>query len=195
MDNTSKVNTWAIPAAIIVAGILIAGAVFLNGQKSGNIAVNNNDGTPVSGKVNLKPVSSADHVLGDLSKAEVVIVEYSDLECPYCKKFQATLHQAVQEYGDKVAWVYRHFPVHSQAYKEAEASECVAEIGGNDKFFKFIDQIFAVSKTDNNLDPKVLTTTAVGLGIDKTQFENCLNSGKYASLVTQQGQDAVTAGG
>jgi protein-disulfide isomerase len=189
-----KSNSFAIPVAIIVAGALIAGAVYLSGQ--GKTVAPTTDGTnPSPTKVTVQPVTSSDHVLGDVSKAKVVIVEYSDLECPFCKNFQTTLHQAVAEYGDKVAWVYRHFTVHSNAPHEAEASECVAELGGNAKFFQYIDKIFSISKSDNNLDPKLLTTTAVSLGINQSQFQSCLDSGKYASLVSQESQDAVASGG
>jgi protein-disulfide isomerase len=189
--NTPKTNSFAIPAAIVIAGALIAGAVYLSGQ--GSQIGNGNTNTDPE-KVEVIAPNPNEHVLGDLKKAKVVIVEYSDLECPFCKTYQNTLHQIVNHYGDKVAWVYRHFNVHTNAPYQAQASECVAELGGNDKFFKFIDKIFAVTKSDNNLDPKILTSTAVELGIDKTQFQSCLDSGKYKSLVDQQTQDAIESG-
>ncbi len=197
--ESSKMNSFAIPLAIIVAGGLIAGAVYLSGQNgsSNKVASNANvaGAVPPASKVNVKPPTDADHVIGDLSKAKVVMIEYSDLECPFCKNFQTTLHQAVTEYGDKVAWVYRHFDVHSNAPYEAQAAECAADVGGKDKFFPFIDKIFSISKSDNNLNPTLLTKTAVDLGIDKAKFQTCLDSGKFKALVDQQSLDAQAAGG
>lgn len=98
--------------------------------------------------INLDPVSPDDHYFGS-KDAEVVIVEYSDLECPYCAKFHDTLHQLVTDYNGKVAWVYRHLPltqIHATAEDKALASECVAELGGNDAFWKYIDNIFEKTK-------------------------------------------------
>lgn len=92
---------------------------------------------------NLKPVTSADHIRGDIN-APVKIVEFSDIDCPFCKRFHTTMLEVMNTYGKegKVAWVYRHFPLtqlHPDAANKAEASECVAELGGNDKFWEFVD--------------------------------------------------------
>lgn len=96
-----------------------------------------------SSEINLDPVGADDHYFGS-KDAEVVIVEYSDLECPYCAKFHQTMHQLITDYNGKVAWVYRHLPLkmHENAEEKAVASECVSELGGNDAFWKYIDNIF-----------------------------------------------------
>lgn len=101
-------------------------------------------------------VTAADHIKGSIN-APVKIVEYSDLECPFCKMFHATLQEIISdpEYKDKVAWVYRHFPLtqlHSKAPKEAEATECAAEVGGNEGFWKFVDKINEITPANNKLD-------------------------------------------
>src|SRR6185436_7093141 len=91
----------------------------------------------VGNRVEMEPVTEKDHILGN-PNAEVIMVEYSDLECPFCKEFHSTLRRVMNEYGKdgKVAWVYRHFPIdslHPKARKEAEATECAAELGGESK--------------------------------------------------------------
>ncbi|EKD62822.1 MAG: DSBA oxidoreductase, partial [uncultured bacterium] len=75
------------------------------------------------------PVTGKDHLRGN-KDAQIVMIEYSDFECPFCQRFQATMEQVLAEYGDQVAWVYRHYPLsfHANAQKEAEASECANEL-------------------------------------------------------------------
>ena len=73
--------------------------------------------------INIKPITSKDHLRGDLKKAQAVIVEFSDYDCPFCHRFHPTVQQIVSDYGDKVAWVYRHFPLdslHPNARKKAD---------------------------------------------------------------------------
>ena len=102
--------------------------------------------------INLKPISAEDHILGKLD-APIIIVEYSDLECPFCKVFHRTMHEVMDKYGkdNKVAWIYRQFPIdslHSKARKEAEATECANELGGNDGFWKFTDEVFGTTNSN-----------------------------------------------
>lgn len=146
----------------------------------------------------LQPVDSkTDHIRGDLSKATVAVIEYSDMECPFCKRVHPTFQQMMKEYGDKVVWVYRHFPLsfHANAHKEAEASECVAELGGNDAFWKFLDYVF--DKTTSNgtgfpLDQ--LPVAAKQAGVDEKKFQSCLDSGKYVKLVDDEESSGASAG-
>jgi len=84
-----------------------------------------------------------DHILGS-PDAQILIIEYSDLECPYCKKFNETMKEVVAESNDNVAWVYRHWVVHPSALPKASASECAAKIKGNDAFWKYIDLVFGL---------------------------------------------------
>lgn len=94
----------------------------------------------------IKPITGEDHIFGN-SDAPIKIVEFSDLECPFCQKFHPTVKQIVEDYDGQVTWVYRHFPlesIHSYARPAAEASECVAELGGNDAFWQYLDLLFEV---------------------------------------------------
>jgi protein-disulfide isomerase len=100
-------------------------------------------GTPAATK--MRPVSADDHILGDIN-SEIIIVEYSDLDCPFCKVFHSTMHQVIEKSQGKVAWVYRHYPIpqlHPNAPKKAEEAECAWEMGGNDGFWKYADKVFS----------------------------------------------------
>ncbi len=121
--------------------------------------------------------------------AKVVMVEYSDLECPFCKSFHPTMQQVMKEYGDKVKWVYRHYPLsfHANAQKEAEASECAGKIGGNEAFWKYTDAIFERTTSNGTgfaLDK--LTPLAKELGLNESSFKQCLDSGEMAQKVKDQ---------
>jgi protein-disulfide isomerase len=149
---------------------------------------------PATGKV--AEITDKDHMRGN-KDAKVTLVEYSDLECPFCQRFHVTMVDLMKTYGDKVKWVYRHYPLsfHANAQKEAEAAECVAELGGHDKFWEFIDAIFEKSTTGGTgfaLDK--LGPLAAELGVNQAQFQSCLDSGKYAQLVKDQTADGTQAG-
>lgn len=94
-------------------------------------------------QANLSPLSPTDHVLGDINAA-VTVIEYSDLECPFCIRFHTVQETIMKEYAGRVKWVHRHFPLdfHANAKPYAYAAECAAEVGGNDAFWKMIDYIF-----------------------------------------------------
>ncbi|OGK16963.1 hypothetical protein A2690_01485 [Candidatus Roizmanbacteria bacterium RIFCSPHIGHO2_01_FULL_39_12b] len=141
-------------------------------------------------------ITDKDHIRGN-KDADVVLVNYSDFECPFCKRFHPTMLQIMKEYGNKVAWVYRHFPLsfHANAQKEAEASECAAELGGNDVFWKYTDAIY--EKTTSNgtgfaLD--ALVPLAKELGLNESKFKQCLDSGKYAKHIQEDMAGGSAAG-
>ena len=109
------------------------------------------------------------------------------------------MHGLLDEGGldGEVAWVYRHFPlesIHPKAPKEAEATECAAELGGNDVFWKYLDRVFEVTPSNNGLDPGLLSEIAEYVGLDRVKFENCLASGKYAKKISDQLEDAINSG-
>jgi len=192
-------NKLSIPLAIVFAGILVAGAVMYNGSGAvGNTPQQQAVVNQAAGTLDqIRPISNDDHIRGSAG-AEVVVVEYSDTECPFCKQFHNTLKQVVGEYGGKVAWVYRHFPLvqlHSKAPKEAEALECANELGGNEKFWQYTDRIYEVTPTNNGLDLAELPKIATYVGLDAAQFNACLDSGKYAAKVNADLDNAIATGG
>ena len=144
-QTTTETSKFSIPLAIVVAGALIAGALYLTNSNAGE-----EKKTVETPPVTIEPISSSDHLLGS-PNADIIFVEYSDFECPYCKVFHETMHKIIDEYGKdgKVAWVYRHLPIeqlHSKAAKEAEASEWAADQGGNETFLKFSYLLFSINK-------------------------------------------------
>lgn len=190
---------YMIPISIVLAGALIATGIYLGGMRSGVNTQTGNQQEANGGDLQLASVNKDDHILGN-PNAKIVIVEYSDLECPFCKAYQATLHQIIDKYGKNgdVAWVYRHFPLtelHSKASKEAEASECAAELGGSDKFFQYIDAVYAITPSNDGLDLAQLPVIAGQVGLDVNAFSACLNSGKYANKVAAARSEAIAAGG
>jgi len=146
-------------------------------------------GAPQPQKATKKPeVTDKDWYKGN-KNAKVVMVEYSDLECPFCIKFHPTMQQVMKEYGDKVKWVYRHYPLpfHANAQKEAEATECAGKIGGNDGFWKYTDAIFArTSGNGTGFALDKLVPLAKELGLNESAFKQCLDSGEMAQKVKDQ---------
>jgi protein-disulfide isomerase len=124
-----------------------------------------------------------DHIRGN-KNAKVTLLEYSDLECPFCKRFHPTIQQVATKYGDKVRWVYRHFPldsIHQKARPEAVASECAGEQG---KFWEFIDHIYEITPGNDRLDHTKLGQYAKEAGVSNiAKFEKCVADNKYADRV------------
>lgn len=194
--NQNPMNKNMVPLAIVVAGALIALAVYFGGSDSALRSITETSGEPVAAKAEVAPVTAKDHILGNMN-AEVIVIEYSDTECPFCKVFHTTMHQVVDEYQGKVAWVYRHFPIaqlHPKAAKEAEATECAAELGGNQVFWRYIDRLFEVTPSNDGLDPAELPKIAAAVGLNQAAFNECLSSGKYSQFVAQSVEAAVKAG-
>jgi len=152
---------------------------------------------PTPGNIQLAAITDQDWVKGNRD-AKISIVEFSDLECPFCKRFHSTMQQLLDEDGNDVNWVYRHFPLsslHSKAPKEAEASECAGELGGNEGFWNFIDKLFETTPSNNGLEASQLPQIAEEVGLNRDKFEECLNSGKYAQKIQDQYNQATAAGG
>lgn len=191
-----------VPTAIVTAGVLIALALIFSGKGLGDkTSIKNNQQKPSNqGALTTPPPSSVkvlptDHVRGDISKAEVVIVEYSDSDCPFCQRFHITMQDVMKKYGTKVAWVYRHFPlnIHPNANNEAIALECASELGGNDVFWSYLDSVIDLTVSPEK-SKSILSGIAKDLGIDQKLFESCTANSKVKDLVTTQSDEAQSLG-
>lgn len=160
-------SSFTIPIAIIFGGIVVAGAVYFSLRHP---STSSEKGNPAL----VRPVASNDHILGNPA-APVVIVEYSDFDCEFCKGFHDTLHQIIANGGvnGRVAWVFREFPlieIHPSAFSHARAAECVAAVAGNDSFWKFSNALFA----NQPVDPMRYGELARAAGVyDSNAFATC----------------------
>lgn len=130
---------------------------------------------------------SVDHIRGN-KDADLFVIEYSDFECPFCQRHHPTMQQLLKDYDGKVAWVYRHFPLqfHQNAEPAAIASECAAEIGGNDGFWRFTDLIFEKGFA--------FADHAKEIGLNEKKFADCVSSGKFKQKVQDQMSGGSQAG-
>lgn len=164
-------------------GVPVAGAPQQAAQPGA--AAPSNPTTPVKADtLNIAPISNSDHVRGN-KNADLTWIEYSDLQCPFCKNIHPDLVKLQSEYDGKLSWVYRHFPlssIHQRAQKAAEASECVAKSAGNDAFWKFIDAVFAGDQAAS-LEDAGLVKAATVAGANGGAVQTCITSGEMASKV------------
>jgi protein-disulfide isomerase len=188
-------NTVAF--AVIVAGLLIGGAILFSPKSFDNTARLTEHGrstdtatTQTSGDFRLPGAS--DHTRGN-KDAKVVIVEFSDFECPFCAHLHPTVQRVVDENKD-VKWVYRHFPLsnHSKAFGAAVASECIAKLGGNEAFWSFTDSVF---NNQRSLSNEFYLNFALQNGISENQFNSCLKDQEIAGNVRADLNEATASGG
>jgi len=207
----SKENYILFTEIIVIVGIIIA-MIMLSVQDKDTSKVTNYTQPEVAAQVannpspvttasldQMKAVSKEDHILGSFD-APVKIVEYSDSECPFCKRFHSVMQQVMAEYGDsgKVAWVYRHYPIpqlHAKATKEAEAMECANELGGNEKFWAYTDRLYEITPSNDGLAVTELNNIAQFIGLDAKKFTTCLASGRHTARIQGNVQDAMATGG
>ncbi len=133
------------------------------------------------------------------------MIEYSDFECPFCNKFHPTMLDVMEKYGDKVAWVYRHFPLsfHPNAQPLAEASECVAAYGSEDAFWKFSDSvyekmadgsIYGTNKEAQKVSPEMIVSLAGAAGANTTKVKACIDSKEMSKKVKDSQAGGTSAG-
>lgn len=200
-ESGSDNSKLSLPIAIIVAGVIISGAVLYtrsSPQTTGTVqqAVG---GDQQAGSI-VTVSADDDAALGD-PNAPVMIVEFSDFQCPFCRKFyKETLPQIKKDYiaAGKVKFVYRDFPlvqIHPGATPAAEGAECAKEQG---KFWEMHDAIFNEQEKQGSgtvqftaLDVK---KWAANIGLDTAKFNQCLDAGTYKQEVEKDLADGSAAG-
>jgi len=196
--NTQPESSAAIPLAIVIGFAMIAVAIFFtSGSNSPETVTESNTRTPVATNT-IRPVSENDYILGN-PNAPIVMIEYSDYDCPFCKQFHTTMHQILDEYGvtGRLAWVYRQFPLvdlHPNATSLSEAALCVGDLGGNTAFWTFSDIIFESRQDTEFTNITKLPEFAVAAGVDKALFNDCVASDRMLDDLKADMADGLTAG-
>ena len=206
MNKLKEYKDLFLPGAIVIAALVIGGSfVYATGMKEGNgisersAATTQRDTDPSPSAVRNNgstvefTVTRDDHVRGN-PDAAITLVEFSDFQCPFCERFHPTAQQALDEYGNDISWIYKHFPldnIHPQARPAAEASECVWEQKGNDGFWEFTDAMF---DNQSRLGDAFFEEVAQEIGVNLPKFQNCVSERKYQDKVEQDYQQGLQAG-
>ncbi|MGH7174858.1 MAG: DsbA family protein [Minisyncoccia bacterium] len=159
-----------IPLSILIGGAIVAFAVYAT-LSSGEVSTGSGNAALIT------PVSAQDHIYGNPA-APVKIIEYADFDCEYCKQFDTTMRSVMAEFGasGEVAWIFRDFPItelHPNASHAAEAAECVAQVAGNDAYWRFSAALFA----GQPVDPSDYLSLAKAAGADPTAVGTCEENG------------------
>lgn len=129
-------------------------------------------------------------------QARFTLVEFSDLECPYCKRFHSTPKELVDSSNGLINWEWRHLPLefHNPAAKvQAHAAECVGEFAGNKAFWVYINDIFTHS-SGNGQGASNLLSLATDLGVDAEDFKECMQSARYEQKIEEDIAMAISLG-
>lgn len=150
-----------------------------------DVAVDDTTTAAATGKIEL---ASLRNIQGE---GDYTVVEYSDIDCPFCKRFHPTMQQVMENYDGKVRWAYKHLPLtslHPNAMEKALASECAADQG---KFWEYLDTLIANEVTD----AEETNSVADEVGLDRTAFDDCLANQQFKDRVTEDSNEAQTLGG
>jgi protein-disulfide isomerase len=192
-------NYFFVPLAIIIAGAMISGAVIYSNNKNVNLAEEAQRQIAQAPEKTEDPskiysVSVDDDPIKGNPNAKITIIEFSDFQCPFCKKVLPTIQKILENYSDKVKFVYRDFPLdfHNNAQIAAEASECADDQG---KFWEYHNLLFGKQKEWEEADGvKKFKKYAESLKLDAEKFDQCLDSGKYEEEVKKDLSDGKKNG-
>jgi protein-disulfide isomerase len=201
MQPSASNNSLLTPIAIIIGFAMIAIAIYFSGMGSSKTPtqpVTNGQAPIKTETADIRPVDGTDFVRGN-PNAPIMIVEYSDYDCPFCQVFHQTMTQIINEYGPsgKVAWVYRQFPIpslHPNAPKISEAALCVGDLAGAEAFWKFSDLVFGDREVNQPTNMTKLAEYATTAGADSNAFTTCLNSGRMKDAVDKSVTEAQEMG-
>ena len=205
-EKDSGINvTINTPTAIVIAGAIIGIAIYASNAPS---AANNpttagadTTGLPTQPTPAVVAVSTDDDpVLGN-PDAPVTIVEFSDYECPFCKRhYQNTFPQIKEEYIDtgKVKLVFRDLPLSFHdplATTQAMTASCARDQGGDEVYYEYHDAIFETTQSNGNgMTEDQLFAIADDLGLNRGQIESCVESEKYKEEILADIEGARSSG-
>lgn len=202
MEPTPQSTSPVIPVAIVAGFGLIALAIYFSGisnktdiETSPTVATTEKQAAAAS---KIRPVDGTDYIKGN-PNASILVVEYSDYDCPFCKSFHDTMNRIMDDYGvtGKVAWVYRQFPLkelHPNAERISQTALCVGELGGNDAFWKFTDLVFSERDINEPTNISKLPEYSEKAGVVKADLLKCLESGHHKKTVADSLQEGASAG-
>lgn len=127
------------------------------------------------------------HIYGSMD-AQFTLVEFSDLECPYCKRFHDTPKQMADKSEGRINWEWQHYPLafhNPMAEVAAHASECVGEVAGNKSFWAFTGEWFSRTQL-NGQGIEDIERLAQEVGAPLDAYRQCMDSGKYQALIEDQ---------
>lgn len=184
----------AVAVLFVILGIFFGYQVSSTGKENSKVEQEFKKGLN-----HLTPVHSKDHILGR-SDAPVHIITFSETECPYCKELHFLLKEVYEHYSDeeKVAIVHRHFPlddIHPKGRITAHALECASELGGNAVFWKYLDELYTTTPSNNNLDLSELPRIAESVGLDRNSFIDCQKNRDFTAIINQNLGEALITGG
>lgn len=192
-----------LPIAVIFGFALIALAIFFSGVGKKTVPLTSENNSAIEGRGQIangkiRPVDQTDYIRGN-PNAPIRIVEYSDYDCPYCKRFHSVMQQIMAEYGasGRVAWVFRQFPVqntHPNAPYIAKAALCVGDLAGNQAFWQFSDRVFDSREETAFTNISQLGNLATDAGANDAAFKTCLNSDKFDKAIQDSIADGTKAG-
>lgn len=139
-----------------------------------------------------------DHVRGP-ADAEATLIEYTDFECPFCRRFHSVPPKLLERYGGRLNWVIRNFPLgfhDPAAHREAFAAECMAKLAGNDAYWKYAELLFAnTGGSGRGLPPEhSMDKLAAEFGIQAPALEACMNDPATRTRVDEDIQSGTAAG-
>ncbi len=168
-------------------------------NSNNSVAAQTNSTIPKSDNVTTSIANGP--VMGDKDKAKIAIVEFSDYECPFCKRFHdETLEQIKSNYIDnnQAIFVYRNDPLsfhEPAASKDATAAECVNSIAGSDKYYAMGDLMYKTGGLNGSgISTDNLVNMATSIGVDKDKFSTCLASNQFTDKITKDKAEAAAIG-
>lgn len=210
MELNEKMNTYLVTGLLVIAAFVI-GMLFTEvrylkkgtgtaGTGTQQVAQQPSEDNPFGGEVDaasVPPVTEDDYVRGN-PDASITLIEYSDLECPFCKNFHDTMLQVMEEYDGQVRWVYRHYPLsfHANAEPAAEAAECVGSQAGNDAYWAFLDLYFATTDgSGTGVAVEDMPALAAQIdGVNAQAVETCMENDEFLAKIEEQMASGAAAG-